>query len=92
MEPQQQLCVEPRTLRKFGDDYVTIKGIVACSGPGMGKFLSDYDWAAVGEDAPSARQAYEIAGIKNPRNEPDLVKLHDCFSISKVIATEELLL
>ena len=78
--------------KHFRKDYVTIKGFGAASGPGMGKVLTDYDYAWWDETEAAARQVYREAGIKEPRKELDLVELHDCFSIAELIATESLLL
>jgi acetyl-CoA C-acetyltransferase len=78
--------------RNFRDDYVVFKGFGAASGPGMGKVLSDYDFTWWDETEAAVRQAYDQAGIKDPRKVIDLVELHDCFSIAELIATESLLL
>lgn len=78
--------------KNFRDDYVTIKGVGAAAGPGMGKVLTDYDYTWWEETEAAARQAYRDAGINNPAKELDLVELHDCFSIAELIATESLLL
>jgi len=76
--------------KNFRDDYVNIKSLGACSGPGMGKVLSDYDWTYSEEDIAAAKMAYKDVGIIDPRKEVDLVELHDCFSISEVLAAEGL--
>jgi len=76
--------------KKYRDDYVTIKGFGISIGPGWGKTKSDYDYTSWTETEHAARQAYEMAGIKDPRKELDMVELHDCFSIAEAIATESL--
>jgi acetyl-CoA C-acetyltransferase len=38
----------------------------------------------------AARQAYEQAGIKDPRKEISLAEVHDCFSITELINYEDL--
>jgi acetyl-CoA C-acetyltransferase len=38
----------------------------------------------------AAKQAYEMAGITNPRKELDIAEIHDCFSIAELIAMESL--
>lgn len=76
--------------KNFRDDYVTIKGIGVSVGPGQGYVRTDYDYTHWEETEHAARQAYEMAGIKNPRKELDLAEIHDCFSISELIAYESL--
>ena len=76
--------------KNYRDDYVTIKGMGTCTGPGMGKVDPKYDFTHWEETERAARQAYEQAGIKNPREELDMVELHDSFSIAEAIAIESL--
>ena len=76
--------------KKFKDDYVTIKGFGISVGPGMGKVLTDYDWVHWEETQRAARQAYEQAGIKDPREELDMCEVHDCFSIAELMCYEDL--
>ncbi len=76
--------------KNFRDDYVLIKGIGLAVGPGLGKEDCDYDYAHLPETEIAARRAYEQAGITNPRQELDVVELHDCFSISELMSIEAL--
>lgn len=78
--------------RKYRDDYITIKGLGISVGPGFGKTNTDYDFTHWEETERAARQAYEQAGITDPRKELDMVENHDCFSIAEAIAIESLLL
>jgi acetyl-CoA C-acetyltransferase len=75
---------------KHKDDFVTIKGIGISIGPGWGKNKEDYDFTHWPETEHAAKQAYQMAGIKNPRKELDIVEAHDCFSIAELIASESL--
>lgn len=76
--------------RNFRQDYATIKGFGISIGPGQGRIRTDYDFTSWPETEYAARQAYEMAGIKNPRQELDMVECHDCFSIAELIAIESL--
>jgi len=38
----------------------------------------------------AARQAYEQAGIKDPRKEIDLAVVHDCFTITELVIYEDI--
>ena len=66
------------------DDYITIKGIGVSAGPGWGKNKEDYDFTHWAETEHASRQAYRMAGIKNPRRELDMAEIHDCFSIAEL--------
>ena len=55
----------------------------------MGNYGNDYTFWV--ETAAAARQAYEQAGIKNPRKEIDIIDCHDCFTITELINGESLL-
>ena len=74
--------------KSFRDDYVSIKGIGLAIGPGLGKEDSAYDYIHLPETEVAAQQAYEQAGIKNPRKELDILELHDCFTISELMTLE----
>jgi len=75
---------------KPSGEYVLIKGFGSSVGPGWGKEDTRYDFTHWEETEHAARMAYEMAGIKDPRKELDMVELHDCFSISEAIAIESL--
>ena len=76
--------------KSFRDDFVTIKGIEVCVGPGQGKIRTDYDWTHWEETERAAKAVYQQAGIKNPRKEIDMAEVHDCFSIAELIAIESM--
>lgn len=63
-----------------------VKGLGLSIGPGWGKEDTRYDFTHWEETERAAKQAYEMAGIKDPRKELDMVELHDCFSIAEAIA------
>lgn len=76
----------------YRSDYITVKGFGISTSPGWQKERDDYDFTSWDATEAAARQAYEEAGITKPREEIDMVELHDCFSIAELIATESLLL
>jgi acetyl-CoA C-acetyltransferase len=76
--------------KKFRDDYILLKGVGISVGPGFGKTKEDYDYTFWPETNAACHQAYEMAGIKNPREEIDMIEAHDCFSIAEAIAIESM--
>ncbi|MDY6973567.1 MAG: acetyl-CoA acetyltransferase [Thermodesulfobacteriota bacterium] len=75
------------TLKK---DFVLIKGLGLANGNGGGLLSGDYEFTTMPENVKCAEQAYEQAGIKDPRNEVDMAVVHDCFSIHELILYEDL--
>jgi len=84
------ILVPAHMAKSFRDDYVLIKGFGISIGPGWGKEDTRYDFTHWEETERAARQAYEMAGITNPRKELDMIECHDCFSISELICMESL--
>ncbi len=76
--------------KRFRDDYVLVKGFGVAMGPGLGKEDIDYGYENLPETEAAGRQAYEAAGIKNPRKELDLALVHDCFTIAELMEYESL--
>ncbi|MFC1945859.1 acetyl-CoA acetyltransferase [Chloroflexota bacterium] len=76
--------------KKYRDDYVLIKGFGLAVGPGWGKEDFDYNYEYLPETKAAAKQAYEQAGIKNPREELSLANVHDCFTIAELMEYEAL--
>jgi acetyl-CoA C-acetyltransferase len=56
----------------------------------MGYLQPSYDMVHMEETVRAARQAYDMAGIKDPFNEIDLAEVHDCFSITELVIMEDL--
>ena len=83
------LC-RPEDARNFREDYIVFKGFGLAAGPGMGKSRTDYDFTHWEETERAAKQAYEQAGIANPRKELAMAECHDCFSIAELIAVESM--
>ena len=74
----------------FKDDYVFIKGFGLAAGPGLGKEDIDYRYDHLPETEAVARQAYEAAGVRDPRREISVAQVHDCFTIAELIEYEAL--
>jgi acetyl-CoA C-acetyltransferase len=83
------IIASAETARKLRDDPIYVKGIgMSCdsmyphSRPGFG--FTSFDSLKT-----SSRKAYEMAGIKNPRQELDIAEVHDCFSITELVIYED---
>jgi len=76
--------------KSFRDDYVLVKGLGLAVGGMQGLLHDDYDFVHFPENIRAAQQAYQEAGITNPRKEIDLAIVHDCFTITELIIYEDL--
>ncbi len=76
--------------KKFRDDPIYLKGIGLAANQILPHFEPGFDWTGFEMNRSAARQAYEQAGIKDPRKEMSLAIVHDCFTITELIIYEDL--
>src|SRR3546814_7091316 len=50
----------------------------------------EWDGASVRNTQVAARRAYAEAGLSDPRTDLSLTEMHDCFSITELVTTEDL--
>lgn len=75
---------------KKDQDYVMVKALqVACSS-GEESIYNNWDGAHVESTTRASLKAYEEAGIKNPKEEINMMELHDCFSITEFVTYEDI--
>jgi len=85
------IVTTPEIARRIRDDYVMVKGFAISAGAGpQGVIASDYDYLHIDEIVRSGQAAYAEAGITDPRKEVDIAEIHDCFTITEVLITEDL--
>lgn len=76
--------------KSFRDDFITVRGIGLSMSVSRPMERPSYDYSGFTETEVAAAQAYEQAGIKNPRKEIDCAEVHDCFSITEILNYEDL--
>jgi acetyl-CoA C-acetyltransferase len=76
--------------KDFRDDYVLIKGLGLATGARQGFLQDDCDMVHLEEAVRASKQAYAMAGIKNPSEEIDIAEVHDCFTITEMVIYEDL--
>jgi acetyl-CoA C-acetyltransferase len=69
---------------------VSIKALAAAASGGVEAGHRSWDGTYLPTTRIAARRAYAEAGISNPRDELDLFEVHDCFSVSELLAMEDL--
>ena len=75
--------------KEFRDDPVYLKGFGVATDAGMPHTRPGFSWSSFPSLVLSSRRAYEMAGIKNPREELDLAEVHDCFSVTELLIYED---
>ncbi|RLB36400.1 MAG: acetyl-CoA acetyltransferase [Deltaproteobacteria bacterium] len=75
--------------KDFRKDPIYLKGFGISADAGLPHFRPDFGWASFEALVTSSHKAYEMAGIKNPREELDLAEVHDCFSITELLIYED---
>jgi acetyl-CoA C-acetyltransferase len=89
------ILVRADLAKQFRDDYVLVKGMGLAVGKrdvysGRIKERDDSDYTIWNETVVASKQAYEQAGVKDPRKEISVASVHDCFTITELINYESL--
>lgn len=82
------IIARPEIARGMRDDYVLVKGLGQSSGSFQNRIDASHDLLHLGELIRSSKDAYDQAGIKDPRKELDLAIVHDCFTITEMVIYE----
>lgn len=85
------IVTTPEIARALGKtDLVTIKAIQLSISSGKETTTNDWDGSYVRNTRNAATRAYKEAGITDPREQLDLIEVHDCFSITELVTMEDL--
>jgi acetyl-CoA C-acetyltransferase len=85
------IVTTPEIARAIGKkDLVTIKALQIVSSNGWEAQTSGWDGSYFHTTRTAASRAYKEAGVTDPRKEINLLEVHDCFSITELVAMEDL--
>jgi acetyl-CoA C-acetyltransferase len=85
------IVTTPALARSLGKkDMVAIKALQLAVSNGAEAGHSSWDGSYTLTTRVAAKRAYAEAGISKPREELDLIEVHDCFSITELIVMEDL--
>jgi acetyl-CoA C-acetyltransferase len=86
------IVTTPEIARALGKrDLVTIKAVQVASSNGWElQQAGGWDGSYFHTTRVAAAKAYEEAGITRPREQIDLMEVHDCFSITELVTMEDL--
>ena len=78
--------------KKFTDSYALIKGVgfAVAGGYYSAQFDQTFSFTGFRSTQEASKVCYEMAGIREPIEEVDVVELHDCFTITEIINYEDL--
>lgn len=86
------IVARPELARALGktSPMVTIKALQLAPSNGVEMSHASWDGAHTLTTRLAAQRAYREAGVADPREELDLIEVHDCFSITELIVMEDL--
>ena len=85
------IVTTPEIARSLGHrDQVTVKALQLAPSNGAEMGHASWDGAHTPTTRLAAARAYREAGISSPREQLDLIEVHDCFSITELVVMEDL--
>lgn len=75
---------------RYTEKPLYVKALSFVAGPATGPMDSRYDYTTFEEAVRSSADAYEQAGITDPRSELALAEVHDCFTPTELVLMEDL--
>jgi len=86
------IVTTPEIARALGkQDLVTVKALQVASSNGWElQQAGGWDGSYFHTTRVAAARAYEEAGVTRPREQIDLMEVHDCFSITELVTMEDL--
>jgi len=76
--------------KDYRPDPIYVKALQLALTPATGIAHQSWDGIHLDSTKVAGAKAYEEAGIEKPREEIDLMEVHDCFSISELVTYEDL--
>lgn len=85
------IVATPKIARALGKkDFVTLKALQLAASNGVEMGHQSWDGSGTLTTRIAAARAYHEAGLERPREQVDLMEVHDCFSITELVLMEDL--
>ena len=84
------IVVRAEDAHRYTDKPLYVKALSLVAGPADGLSDTGYDFTTFPEVVASARDAYQQAGITDPRAELAMAEVHDCFTPTELVLMEDL--
>jgi acetyl-CoA C-acetyltransferase len=75
---------------RYTDHPIYVKALSFVAGPAAGPLDPDYDYTSFTEVVRCAEDAYQQAGITDPRSQLAMAEVHDCFTPTELVLMEDL--
>jgi len=84
------IIVRAEDAEKYTDKPLYVKALSFAAGPGAGPIDPDYDYTSFEEVVRSSQDAYQQAGVTDPRSQIAMAEVHDCFTPTELVLMEDL--
>jgi acetyl-CoA C-acetyltransferase len=84
------IVVRAEDAHRYTDNPLYIKAVSFVAGNCSGNADPDYDYTYFPEIHASAQDAYQQAGVTDPRREIAMAEVHDCFTPAELLIMEDL--
>jgi len=84
------IVVRAEQAKNYCQDPIYVKALQISASSGEEFMYKDWDGAHIETTYQAGVRAYQEAGITNPRQEINLMEVHDCFSITEMVVYEDL--
>jgi acetyl-CoA C-acetyltransferase len=84
------IVVRAEDADRYPGQPLFIKAMSLVAGDGSGLMDPDYDYTTFPEVVACAEDAYAQAGVTDPRQELAMAEVHDCFTPTELVLTEDL--
>jgi acetyl-CoA C-acetyltransferase len=84
------IIVRAEDASKYTDKPLYVKALSFAAGPAAGPIDPDYDYTTFTEVVRSSEDAYQQAGVTDPRSQIAMAEVHDCFTPTELVLMEDL--
>ncbi|TCP53467.1 acetyl-CoA C-acetyltransferase [Tamaricihabitans halophyticus] len=84
------IIVRAEDAYEYTDQPLFVKALSLTAGPATGASDPGYDYTSFPEVVHCATDAYQQAGIRDPREQLGLAEVHDCFTPTELVLMEDL--
>jgi acetyl-CoA C-acetyltransferase len=84
------IIVRSEDAYEYTDQPIFVKGLSFVAGPAAGAVDREYDYTTFQEVVAAAADAYQQAGVTNPRAQLAMAEVHDCFTPTELVLMEDL--
>jgi acetyl-CoA C-acetyltransferase len=84
------ILVRAEDVPHYTDKPLYVKALSFVAGPAAGPIDPDYDYTTFNEVTRAAQDAYQQAGITDPRAQLAMAEVHDCFTPTELVLMEDL--